>query len=96
MKLRRLVDMMISSSADLYLYERMSLVDDVVGRTREHDEHFGRRVLGIILLHWLVVDGGGVCGRELSRARDLDPYNCAVHFHSRTPRPHLFWTHALC
>jgi len=40
--------MMLSSSADLYLYERASLVvDDEVGRTREHDEYFGRRVVGI-------------------------------------------------
>jgi hypothetical protein len=41
------MDMMLSSSANIYLYERASWVDDEVGRTREHDEYFGRRVVGI-------------------------------------------------
>jgi hypothetical protein len=57
--------MMLSSSADLYLYERASLVvDDEVGRTREHDGHFGRIVgYNIVLAGGLTAEG---CGREVS------------------------------
>jgi hypothetical protein len=81
--------MMVSSSPDLYLCERASLVDNEVGRTREHDGYLGMRVVGynIVLTGWLVVDGaGGVCECKTQKERrydfslDPDPYGSTAKF----------------